>query len=106
MTEGWKDWISLRKASSVSTRLKVKSKPPSFRACSTSAASCASSSTIKMRNFFLISLIKLQPQKLAFPCFPKYGVNTQHRYFSPGERLNQEAIQQDFSLAKTFVQFG
>jgi hypothetical protein len=46
-----------------------------------------------MRNFFLISLLKLQPQKLAFPHFPKYGVNTQHIIFGPGERLKQGAIQ-------------
>jgi hypothetical protein len=59
-----------------------------------------------MRNFFLISLRKWQPQKLTFPGFPKYGVNT-HNIFSLNEVPNQVGIEQDFSLdserASSFV---
>jgi len=50
-----------------------------------------------MRNFFLISLRKWQSQKLTFPCFPKYGVNT-HNVFSLSEAPKQADIEQEFSL--------
>jgi hypothetical protein len=50
-----------------------------------------------MRNFFLISLRKWQPQKLTFPRSPIYGVNT-HNIFSPDELPKQAGIEQEFSL--------
>jgi hypothetical protein len=50
-----------------------------------------------MRNFFLISLRKLQPQKLTFPGSPIYGVNT-HNIFSLDEVPKQAGIAQEFSL--------
>src|SRR5262249_15814775 len=50
------NWRSSRKkVRSVSTRLKEKSKPLSFKVCSTNCASHVSSSIIKMRSFFLIN---------------------------------------------------
>jgi hypothetical protein len=55
-----------------------------------------------MRNFFLISLRKLQPQKLTSPRYPKYGVNT-HNIFSLDEVPKQAGIEQEFSLGSARV---